>query len=269
MRARPHHPRGRVCAAGLVAAAALLSLPGLGAGVIRPHVIDRVHYDGDLGDGEFTPDQVVVFKQFPPGVTVLGQAQLVIADQTEPTAESAEALLKRVAARVGADAVAVEKVEDVSASFRAPAPDQPRGIAALREHEMAALVARAHLQGGELLIGRKTFMVQRADRFGDSDVTGPVTFTLSRTHDEREWRVGKAGPRYRAESGGRFITVVTGPSGTDYDVKIVGRRAKVFYHGRRELIPEDEDPAAATTKKKKELSYGRFTLKIGTFAKKN
>ena len=46
------------------------------------------------------------------GVTVLGEAQLVIADQTEPTVESAELLLKKMATRVGGDAVGVRGPEE-------------------------------------------------------------------------------------------------------------------------------------------------------------
>lgn len=244
----------------------LLFLVNPAAAEIRPHVIGLVHYEGELGAAKVDPDKVVIFRKLPAGVTVLGTCLLVVADQVEPSADTSEALFKEVAAHVGGDAVGVAKSEDASDEFRKPKKGKPRGISALEEYEMAALVARAHGGGGQLLVGKKKFLVHASDRFGDSDVKGPVTFTLSRTHDERLWAVGKAGPRYRAESRSRFVTVVGGPSGKKYDVKIVGRRAKVFFHNRRELITADTDGGMPETRDEPELYYTRFTIKIGTFS---
>ncbi|MFH1809932.1 MAG: hypothetical protein ABIJ09_14400 [Pseudomonadota bacterium] len=236
-------------------------------GEIKPHLFGRIAYQGELTESPGDIDKVALFKQLPPGVSVLGEARIVVADQLEPSVESAERVLKEVTSRLGGDAVAVVSSKDVTSTFRKPQGDLKRGTEALEEFEMAAVVARTHEGGGVLLIGPHELNVTGADRFGDADVTGPVTLTLSRTHDMREWSIGRVGPRYRAERQDRVLTVVTGPSGVEYDVRIVGKRAKVYRHGTRtEITRTSGNPNNVVAVREVELYYQEFVLKIGSFA---
>ncbi|MBN2361021.1 MAG: hypothetical protein JXR83_16315 [Deltaproteobacteria bacterium] len=233
--------------------------------VFKPRIEGRVRYQGEMLPAPTAADEVAIFRKIPRDALVLGEAEFVVVDQTEPTPASAEYMIKQVAARAGAEFALVVKSEDVSDALRPARPEQLRGITALGEHEMAALVARAERGGGELLVGRRAFTVEAADRFGDADVRGPVSFTLSRTHDEHEWQLGKAGPLYRTERAGPAVTIVTCPSGSIYDVKIISKRAKVFRHNRPEVVESSAatGPNIDAGSPVIDLYYTRFTIKVG------
>jgi len=244
--------------------AASVATDAVAAEVFKPRVEGRIRYQGEMLPTPTSVDEVTVFRMIPRGALVLGEAEFVVVDQTEPTPASAEYLIKLVAAQVGGEFALVTKDEDVSTAMRPARPEQLRGIQALGEHEMAALVARAERGGGELLIGRRSFMVEQADRFGDADVRGPVSFTLSRTHDEREWQLGKAGPLYLTERSGPAVTIVTCPSGSIYDVKIVSKRAKVFRHNKPEEVTSSSGgPNVDAGTPVVDLYYTKFTIKVG------
>lgn len=249
---------------------AFLSATPAGAADVKPHIVGRIQYQGELAEPA-DAQGVVVFTKFPPGVTVLGNARVVIADLRQPNRESAESMFKTVASRIGGDAIELRKEQDVTSNFRVPEGDAKRGAATLPEYIMAAVVARANSGGGMLRIGRWRFAVGEADRFGDVDVVGRTSFTLCRTHDEREWSVGRVGPRYHAERRGPTVVVVTGPSERTYDVRITRTRAKVYLHNSPKLVTEEDGSGTATLPPRPEdmLFYTEFLLGIGTFERRD
>lgn len=234
---------------------------------IRPHLAKPARYEGTLSPALADPDAVQVCGRLPKNLAPMGRCTIIVADRLEPNSESAEFVIKQVAAQLGADRVSVAAQRDVTKDFRSLKPEPKRGINSLQEFEMAALIAKANLGGGELLLGKLRFYITPSDRFGDSEISGELHLTLSHS-DTKEWSVGRVGPRYFVEKRKKNLSQVTGPSGQQYDVRIVGRRAKVYNPGSKvALVRKPKDPDTPTDAEHTPLFYTEFTLLVARQAR--
>ena len=229
---------------------------------VRPHLAKQVRYEGLLAEQTCPTDEVELLDTWPKGLAPLGRATLIIADRLEPNSESAEFLLKKTAARLGANVVMITSMRDVTKNFRSLTKERRRGVSALEEFEVAAIVAKANMQGGQLRVGKLRFFVTAADRYGDSEVTGTFHLTLSH-NDTLQWSIGRVGPRYKVERKTKHLSRVTGPSGKIYDVRIVGRRAKVYpANSKSELRRSREQKEKDPKDNKAQLYYAEFSIMV-------
>lgn len=231
--------------------------------VIRPHLAKQMRYEGLISAKAVDLDKVDLLEKWPKKLAPMGRGKVIIADSREPNSESAEFLLKKAAVQIGANIVKITKRKDVTKNFRSIKTEKKRGVSALDEFEVAAIIAKANLGGGQLFIGQLNFFVTATDRYGDSDVSGAFHLTLSHS-DTREWSVGHVGPRYQVVRLKKRLSQVTGPSGKKYDVRIVGRRAKVYPAGlkteltRKGLQAKEQKKHCAP-----QLYYSEFSLIFG------